>query len=188
MPEEVLSPDGLKHLSNGTMKVKPWALDNFHRFRERIGYRVYINMPSAGLTKRGYRSPEENKKIKGSARTSHHMAGEAFDMTPEEKITLEEYFVSMLADARDGLIQKAKLKSMHPEISIVEQGFRAIGIYQSKNFCHGDYRSNENDTIVVWNGDKQQKYVILKLKDFDKGLDKVYSFLCKELEIDDKNN
>lgn len=85
-PKEVLSVDGLAQYHAGNLMISPQLLEKLDGFREFLGYPILINY--AGMTNRGYRSPEENYAV-GGARLSRHVQGLAVDMTvqgisPEE--------------------------------------------------------------------------------------------------------
>lgn len=79
-PEEVLSPDGLRLLGEGTMLISPVLLDTLTGFRDHVGHPLLVNH---GLLKlRGYRSPGENYKVGGKP-FSFHMQGLAVDVSCE---------------------------------------------------------------------------------------------------------
>ena len=126
-PKEVLSPAGLYQYERGNLMVQAFALDALDAFREMSGTRLHIN--GSGLNFRGYRSPDENKRI-GGATLSRHVQGIAFDCTPLD-MELYEFYQFVLESAN-------------------EYGFGGVGYYPSKDFVHIDCRPLMSDGPVTW--------------------------------------
>jgi len=120
-PDELLSPDGLSQFEKGNLLLQPFALDALQAFRSELGVCVLVNFGS--LTKRGYRSPRENKKIDG-AEYSRHVQGIAFDITCPD-ITTDELF------------HKA-----------IQAGFGGVGLYRDDLFVHIDVRAKGVEPIT----------------------------------------
>lgn len=125
-PEEVLSPDGLLLFKRGVFPIRVDILNFLLSFRHELNKALLCNIP--GHLHRGWRSPEENRRIYESARDrghysgpenpfSFHTAGVAFDLTcPElsvDELALEAekfgwngiglYDTFVHLDKRDGL-------------------------------------------------------------------------------------
>lgn len=128
-PEEVLSPDGLAQLAKGNMMFSPDVLDLAQAFRVYINMALFCN--HAGLSNRGYRSPEENARIKGSGKFSRHVQGIALDL-------------SCYGMALDKLFNAAKSFQWRG------RGWTAIGIYTRKNFIHVDERMIFEGEKRIW--------------------------------------
>lgn len=122
-PEEVLSPEGLMLLGRGILVIQPIFLDALESFRAYVNKPLLIN--HHGMTCRGYRSPFENKKVKGDAH-SFHTQGLAADISCYE-LSVEE---------------------LHK--SAITFGFHGIGFYPSKNFVHCDLRPRLDETKVAF--------------------------------------
>lgn len=124
LPEEVLSPIGLKRLKDsGLLLIQPVLLDKLTELRERLNDALFINHGNHWL--RGYRSPEENMMVDGTPQ-SLHLQGLAVDVTAKA-ISLRD-----LADAA------------------IIAGFTGIGFYPKKNFIHMDLRTNLYQRITRW--------------------------------------
>lgn len=121
-PEEILSPDGLQQYDKGNFLIQGFALKSLNVIRENIEEPIYIN--HAGLKYRGYRSPDENAILEGSADFSRHVQGIAFDCT----ITSEAWERLALA--------------------AILAGAKGIGYYPEKNFMHIDFRTSEQ--VICW--------------------------------------
>ena len=108
------------------MLFRSQALDSFEAFREWLGRPLLAN--HAHLTLRGYRSPAEQRSIKGG-QFSRHIQGIALDLTSPELSTYDLYRLA---------VDNAKT-----------YGFGAIGYYPKKNFVHIDCRPLF-DKPVTW--------------------------------------
>jgi hypothetical protein len=175
-PEEVLSPDGLAMLNRNNLKLQADAMNKLVRFREKLGLPISVNHSS--LHYRGYRSEKENKKV-GGVIDSPHSQGIAFDQTCYD-MSLAQFAMAMIMYTWSEI----RTNAGSPD----HKGFRAIGIYPSKNFCHGDFRSfsgSREDYIVVWNGDNQ-KTILLDKRGFSDLPEAVLYLLQKQLALPNK--
>lgn len=120
-PEEVLSPIGLRYYQRGELLVQPHALDFLQSFRQHVGKPLLVN--HLGLHFRGYRHPEENKKVGGTF-SSYHMQGVAFDVT---------------------------IKGVSPsEVGEMARSFGWVGIGIYPSFTHMDVRAKLDGGVVIW--------------------------------------
>lgn len=124
-PEEVLSPQSYDLFKlKGILLAQPRQLDKLTELREKINKPLLIN--HGGLRYRGFRTFEENEKIKGSSPWSQHCYGLADD------VTVEDMTVQELAEAAEAV------------------GFTGIGIYPISHFVHVDLRTNLNNKVTKW--------------------------------------
>lgn len=126
-PEEVLSPDGLEQYDRGNLLFQEFALDSFDDFRRFLKKPLFAN--HRRLTKRGYRSTEENEKV-GGARFSRHLQGIALDLTCS-RLKSHELFKIAYENA-------------------LELGFGGLGHYPASNFVHIDCRPIIFDRPITW--------------------------------------
>lgn len=165
-PKEVLSPDGLQQLErNNWIRCQEHALIALEEWRHWVDVMISINF--ADHVRRGYRSSEENRAVKGG-KDSAHVQGIAFDQTPHNYPCFD-FFV--MAVYWSYLRYKAGLIA-----------YRGIGIYPQSNFMHGDFRHNQDDLLILWNG--YTKKLLTKAVKFDnidfKNLD---TWLVSELNL-----
>ena len=135
-PEEVLSPVGLAQYLQDNLLMQPFALDAFDGFRAEFNSPLLVNHGT--LKRRGYRSPEENKKV-GGASLSRHTQGIAIDVTAKE------------FEAR--VLFEAVLQSS------ARYGFGGIGFYPHRNFVHIDCRPILGKGPKVWEELKNGKII-----------------------------
>lgn len=110
-PEEILSPEGLRLWYNrGILQISTDSLDKLQKLRSELNMPLLVN--HGGLRLRGWRSPEENKSIAGSAKYSAHILGRAFDIS-----------------CRDLGLEVVEEKAL-------EVGFTWTKIYHSQGFIH----------------------------------------------------
>jgi len=121
-PSEILSPEGLMEYEEGNLLLQGFAIKSLNIIRENIDEAIFIN--HGGLRYRGYRSPDENAIIEGSAHFSRHVQGIAFDCTIKSK----RY--ELLA------------------LCAIMAGAKGIGYYPDKNFMHIDFRTS--DSVICW--------------------------------------
>lgn len=128
--EELLSPDGLLLLSKGVMPLRIESVDKLQEFRDSLKLPLIVNSPFH--LHRGFRSPEENRRIyqhlrvksdkdklflPADNRFSYHVQGCAFDLSCPD-LTVGQLYL------------KAK-----------DFGWKGIGIY--KTFLHVDDRPGD---------------------------------------------
>lgn len=143
-PGELLSPDGLELYGRGIFPLDIASIDRLQLLRDRWGGPIRVNMPFA--VHRGWRSPEENRRIyqqlrlrNGGAskvaiaadnRFSFHVAGKAFDISPDFPKSSRS-------------IVKARLDELY--LLAEEVGFNGLGRYDT--FVHVDNRDGD---IARW--------------------------------------
>lgn len=124
-PDEVLSPESYDLFKlKGLLLIQPRLLDKLTELREKINKPLLIN--HSGLHYRGFRTFEENQKIKNSGHYSQHCYGLACD------VTVKDLTVKELAEVAESI------------------GFTGIGIYPISHFVHMDLRTNLNNKVTKW--------------------------------------
>lgn len=121
-PKELLSPDGLELFARGIFPLCENKMEQFIAVRQYFGTEFFVN--HGWLTKRGWRSPEENRKIyeaKGDPnpnKYSFHFWC-AFDVT-QDKMSAREFFEEL---------------KKHRRLF----GIGGLGLYEASNFVHIDF-------------------------------------------------
>lgn len=115
-PAEILSPAGMAQLDRGNLLIQSFWMATLCSIRRAVDKPFLVN--HAGLSYRGYRSPEENKRIPGAAIFSRHVQGIACDVTVKGWTASE--FATFLKEHGNYF------------------GIGFVGIYEKNNFCHID--------------------------------------------------
>lgn len=120
-PNEILSPDGMRQLSNGNLLINWESAKLYDGLRARINAPLICNFGSH--RRRGYRSVAENQAVLGGI-YSRHCQGIAFDSHSPD------------------------LNPLELAVEAILHGFTGVGIY--KTFTHKDTRHSLTGEVVIW--------------------------------------
>ena len=125
-PHELLSPDGMALYARGVLPIDANAILKLEKIRGDFNTPFFVN--HGWLQLRGFRSPRENFSIYKDNRYSFHFWC-AFDVT-QDKFSPKDFF-DLLRNKKE------------------EYGIGGLGLYESSNFVHIDFRKGN---FATWLG------------------------------------